>query len=399
MASSSSTSKHRLPDFLSMMEDMSKRGASVQEKMAVADVFKTGLMQGTHDNRMQFHEDLRVSIARHEDADTYGKAQTQGRLIWRSWGSDPRGAHELELERSTTTGGHVSPPHPEHGGKAEEKASTGDGARGDHTPLAPVSPTKTSTKADSGGYMYPLGMAALDFSRTSEAWKAHKAETRADTTKVVVPSYPSTVLRGDGRESQVWSERDGTVARLLPEGLNAGFHIFNEVAKATGKRLADSDPRVTKQNEKIATLGRELRATVTRPEFFLKSDLGTSCELRERSTGTGVHIKRTTGLPPKEKEKHPDEELKANAVFYQTHYATASPSSAKNDGHNEMTVKYRSTGAITSVPDHVPKGAARGMLTTKSLGLVLPNHGEPEGREALARLPDIPRPVVKGKHK
>lgn len=218
-------------------------------------------------------------------------------------------------------------------------------------------PKRISEAGDAEGLGNELvGADSLNVALSPERFRAHKARTTAQGGPLApLGAVPSSLLyfdpsQDDTPEQQrntVFLKDRGTATALLPENLNAGFSAFNETTKALLRQAPRED--ALDDTAELREHAKTLRASVTRPVFFDKSDIQSSTGVfKHTDKPGGPHVRKVhSALPEHHNPLRESLDLKlanplrSNAIFYQTFSQYAKPS--KNTW-SEMVVKYRSTG-------------------------------------------------------
>jgi hypothetical protein len=291
--------------FMHHLEEVDRSTLDPRDKQQI----KTRLLAEFHDHLKtlpvseiaSFGQELQSNIQDHEENDSLDKAFDETRAIYRSWHEPSR------ISESDGMGAMV---------KGGQELVGADGLN------AALNPTR---------------------------FRNHKTQTKEPGSKLVpLGAIPSSLLYPD-QNNTVFNNDRGTATALLPENLYAGFSAYNETVKSLLREKSYEE--LGKGAQELGEHAKLMRASVTRPVFFNKSDIQSSTGAYEHDEKpNGPHVRKThfdLGLnhnPLMETlgQKLADP-LRSNALFYQT-FSQHSKANLHADEWNEMVVKYRATG-------------------------------------------------------
>ncbi|MCD4483755.1 hypothetical protein LQR31_04600 [Chromobacterium vaccinii] len=253
----------------------------------------------------QFGVALHDAINNHEAGDSTGTAFNEGRVIYKAWHEAGRVATADDL------------PEGDLGGKER------------------------------------VGADCLNVTQNAGSFREHKDLRNGDGSRLIpIGSVPTTLLYPT-QENYVFRDTRGTVTRLLPENLIAGFTVYNEAAKS---QLRGADVGEPRDIANLRDQAKHMRAFVTRPVYFDKEDIQSSPAVYTHEDKGGgwqvrkTHTKRAEDTNPLRQtlEEKLSEPFRGNAVFYQT-FSEHEKVNPRAQTWNEMIVKYRETGGTEEV--------------------------------------------------
>ncbi len=207
-------------------------------------------------------------------------------------------------------------------------------------------PAQKNATADYGDLSnpkhYTSGYGSLETTRDPKAFRRQKEAFKRGDSEDPLSSAPATLLSKDASTPDpLWSgSGPGMVASLLPEEFYVEFDAINQRTKHSTA------------SKTLSSMGKKLRAEVTRPDLFDNKDLSSGIMTIGGKT-------RRFGKPSmRDNDPTSDKvDLRQNAIHYQSFMAAQG--GQQTEIHNEMAVKFRSTGvfapALEMVEREVPQ--------------------------------------------
>jgi hypothetical protein len=334
---------------------------------------------------INFGQQLREAIDRHESSDTIERAFGEGRLIYRAWHpvghiskainikDDEDGAEwAKELVGADYLNVALRPDRlmkykaairgqKEAAAKAAAETTTSSSAAAsaedDVASSSPASRSSSSSKA-----MRVRGVRRKKNGRGGGGGAGGGADAGGDQSLRILPAIgavPSSLLF-PRHKNTVFTTRRGTATALLPENLNAGFSAFSETSKA----LLDKETQEpTRDQTDLRGLAEYMQATVTRPVFFNNGDIqSNTMAYRDKRNAAELHVRKSHSAEGEDSmgenynplgesfDKTLIDPLRVNAIFYQTFSKATGPTYGT---WNEMVVKYRSKGHTTALDEAI----------------------------------------------